>query len=80
MSTTPLQTGQSATAESEDLREAVIAWADSSAELASSLAADLRRGQDFAEIEPTFVALARQNSALLETVGLLIGQAVRKLR
>ena len=78
MTTTPLQTVPSASTESGDLREAVVAWADSCAELASSLAADLRRGQDFAEIEPAFVALARQNSALLETVGLLLDQAARK--
>ena len=78
MTTTPLQTVPSVPVESADLRAAVVAWADSCAELASSLAADLRHGQDFAEIEPSFVALARQNSALLETVGLLLDQAVRK--
>lgn len=75
--TTPLQTVPPTPAESEDLREAVIAWADSCAELASSLAGGLRSGKDFAAIEPSFVALARQNSALLETVGLLLDQAVR---
>jgi hypothetical protein len=52
----------------DDLRDAAIAWADSGAELAQSLASSLREGASWTEIRPTALANARVNLRLLETL------------
>jgi hypothetical protein len=57
------------------LRDAVIAWADGSALLASGFADALRSGQEIVDLAGAFIAQVRRNTALLETIEVLLDQA-----